>query len=236
MFRVDQEPSYVLHRRAYKETSVLIEALTLNYGRIGLVAKGAYRSAKRGFSIEPFTALRLSWVGREGLVTLTSQEVDRYRKNTDPVDIVCGMYLNELTMNLMPRHMPNPAFFRCYEQTLLQLSEKINIELALRKFEFNLLSALGYGLQLDYDAENDSAVSPERHYYYHNEKGPVACKPNQSTKGMISGRTLIALRTWDHIDAGMMREIKWMLQGVLSFHLNGKRLYTRKLLKYVQQL
>lgn len=236
MFRVDQEPAYVLHRRAYKETSALIEALTLNHGRVGLVAKGAYRSSKRGFSIEPFCALRLSWVGQGPLVTLTAVEMDHYRRRTDPIDTLCGMYLNELTVNLMPRHVPNPAFYRCYEDTLLQLSEKTNIELALRKFEFNLLSALGYGLQLDYDSENDQAVSPELHYSYHNEKGPVACKPHQSTKDVVSGRTLIALRNWDCLDEGMMREIKRILRSVLSYHLDGKRLYTRSILRYVQNL
>ncbi len=236
MFRVEQEPAYVLHRRAYKETSALIEALTLNHGRVSLVGKGAYRSGKRGFSIEPFCALRLSWVGREGLVTLTSMEMDRYRRNTDPIDTLCGLYLNELTVNLMPRHVPNPEFYRCYEDTLSQLSEKGNTELALRKFEFNLLSAIGYGLQLEYDSENDQAVSAELHYTYHNEKGPVACRPNPSKRDVISGRTLIALRSWDSIDAAMMREIRQLLQAVLSYHLNGKRLYTRSIMRYVQRL
>ena len=236
MFRVEQEPAYVLHRRAYKETSALIEALTLNHGRVSLVGKGAYRSGKRGFSIEPFCALRLSWVGREGLLTLTSLEIDHYRRNTDPIDTLCGLYLNELTVNLVPRHVPNPEFYRCYEDTLSQLSEKGNTELALRKFEFNLLSAIGYGLQLDYDSENDQAVSAKLHYKYHNEKGPIACRPHPSKRDVISGRTLIALRSWDSIDAGMMREIKQILQTVLSYHLNGKRLYTRSIMRYVQRL
>jgi DNA repair protein RecO (recombination protein O) len=146
------------------------------------------------------------------------------------------MYLNELTVNLMPRYVPNPAFYRCYEETLLQFVENNSVELALRKFEFNLLSAIGYGLQLDYDSENDKAVSPELYYSYHNEKGPVACEPNQSTKDVVSGRTLIALRTWDGVDQGMMREIKRILRGVLSYHLKGKRLYTRNIMRYVQNL
>ena len=39
--RASLEPAYVLHSRPYRESSVLLEALSRNHGRIGLVARGA---------------------------------------------------------------------------------------------------------------------------------------------------------------------------------------------------
>ncbi|HEX6834827.1 MAG TPA: recombination protein O N-terminal domain-containing protein, partial [Rudaea sp.] len=37
--RVENQPAHVLHARAYRETSLLLECLTPDYGRIGLVAR-----------------------------------------------------------------------------------------------------------------------------------------------------------------------------------------------------
>ena len=38
--RHDDEPAFVLHTYAYRETSVIVEALTATYGRVALVARG----------------------------------------------------------------------------------------------------------------------------------------------------------------------------------------------------
>ena len=40
MERVEQQPGYVLHARPYRETSLLLECLTREHGRVGLVARG----------------------------------------------------------------------------------------------------------------------------------------------------------------------------------------------------
>src|SRR3546814_14474165 len=38
--RIDQQPAYVLHARPYRETSLLLECLTREHGRLGVVARG----------------------------------------------------------------------------------------------------------------------------------------------------------------------------------------------------
>jgi DNA repair protein RecO (recombination protein O) len=37
---VEPQPAYVLHARPYRETSLLLELLTLNDGRVGAIARG----------------------------------------------------------------------------------------------------------------------------------------------------------------------------------------------------
>ena len=39
--RVDRQPAFVLHSRAYRESSLLLDLLTRDFGRIGVVARGA---------------------------------------------------------------------------------------------------------------------------------------------------------------------------------------------------
>ena len=49
--RHDDVPAFVLHTYPYRETSLIVEALTAEYGRVALVARGAKRprSELRGF-------------------------------------------------------------------------------------------------------------------------------------------------------------------------------------------
>mgnify|MGYP003942192427 CR=1 FL=1 len=38
--RYDAEPAYVLHTRPWRESSLLVEVLSANHGRLGLLARG----------------------------------------------------------------------------------------------------------------------------------------------------------------------------------------------------
>ena len=40
MSRIQLEPAYILHSRAFRETSLIVEALTREHGRIAVVARG----------------------------------------------------------------------------------------------------------------------------------------------------------------------------------------------------
>jgi len=44
------QPAWLLHRRPYRETSLLIEAFTASAGRIALIAKGA-RGGRKGLAL-----------------------------------------------------------------------------------------------------------------------------------------------------------------------------------------
>ncbi|MEE3169526.1 MAG: DNA repair protein RecO, partial [Pseudomonadota bacterium] len=71
-----QEPAYVLHRRPWRETSLLVDVFTLNHGRMTVIARGA-SSAKSPLKaqLQPFQPLMLDWTGRGDLKTLTQVDV-----------------------------------------------------------------------------------------------------------------------------------------------------------------
>ena len=73
--RRDDEPAFVLHTYAYRETSVIVEALTATYGRVALVARGVRRprSELRGV-LQAFQPLMLSWTGGGELKTLVKAD------------------------------------------------------------------------------------------------------------------------------------------------------------------
>src|SRR3546814_5431884 len=56
LMRYDAEPAYVLHARAWRETSLLLELLTEHHGRIGLVARGVQGPKKHVLRSEEHTS------------------------------------------------------------------------------------------------------------------------------------------------------------------------------------
>ncbi|HSY26047.1 MAG TPA: DNA repair protein RecO, partial [Burkholderiaceae bacterium] len=74
-FRAAGQPGFVLHSYPYKETSLIVDVFSRDYGRIALVAKGAKRphSKLRGV-LQTFQPLSVSWSGKSEIRTLTAAE------------------------------------------------------------------------------------------------------------------------------------------------------------------
>src|SRR5438105_11822239 len=106
--RADHEPGYVLHTYRYKETSLIVEAFTRGHARVALLARGARRprSAMRGVLLS-FYPLRLTWsagVSNEAsLGTLHSAEWAGGHEALAGRGLMCGFYVNELVLRLLPR-------------------------------------------------------------------------------------------------------------------------------------
>ena len=62
--RIIDEPAYVLHARPYRETSAIIDLLTLQHGRFSVVARGARASRRGGGQPQPFGRLLVGCSGR----------------------------------------------------------------------------------------------------------------------------------------------------------------------------
>lgn len=229
--RTDNEPVFVLHRRPYRETSLLLEGLSLNHGRIGLVCRGVRR--RRFGDLQPFQLLDASWHGRGDLYTMTRSEVVRPHRLGGIRVSLCGLYLNELILKLLSRGVPSPGLFRCYAHALAALSSDEAPEPALRIFEFELLRSLGYGLQLDRDASGDP-VLPGAHYRFEGERGLVNCDGETGRHAAVSGRALQALRDHRLEDQDLARQVRDLLGSALVHQLQGRELHTRKLLRFVE--
>src|SRR5207248_7606859 len=97
--RRDEQPAFVLHTYAYLETSLIVEALTPDFGRVAMVARGAKRprSELRGL-LQGFQPLLLSWSGHNELKTLQKAEWRGGLPRLGGSALLCGFYLNELLL------------------------------------------------------------------------------------------------------------------------------------------
>lgn len=228
--RVNLQPAFILHGRAYGDTSRLLDIFTQDYGRITLVAKGARspRSKLQGI-LQVFTPLIISWSGKGEVQTLTGAESVKSSINVSGKNIISGYYINELLQRLMTHHDPHPDLYAIYQKTLESFTVEED-ELLLRRFEKKLLSEIGYGLSLEYETENGNPVAKDEMYFYDIEKGPVNIRHGEHSEALcISGQTLIDLDMEKFTSLQSQKEAKQLMRIVLSHHLGGKPLKTRNL-------
>lgn len=193
--RVQGQPAFVLHRRAYRETSALIDLFTQEFGLIRVVAKGIRKTKSRlNSALQPFTPLLVSWVGRGELMTLADAEVNASLMFLQGHCLFAGLYLNELLANLLEPWDAHPALFHYYHQALFALQTTPLNEGVLRNFELDLLAELGYAL---FPAQFQS----EENYLFLTDQGFI--RDEQQRLGtlpsnLFSGEVLllIAARDW----------------------------------------
>lgn len=234
--RHDDEPAFVLHSYPYKETSAIVEALTERLGRVAMVAKGAKRprSELRGM-LQAFQPLTLAWAGTGELKTLVKAEWRGGLPLPTGAALLCGFYLNELLLKLLPREDPHPALFAEYASALQALTgdtRAASQAMVLRRFELRLLAELGYALSLSHDVDTGAPIAPAERYHYAFDRGPrrVAAEPRAQWP-VVRGATLIALATERYPDAEVAGEAKRLMRGILDHYLEERRVFSRRIVQ-----
>jgi DNA repair protein RecO (recombination protein O) len=227
---LNQQSAYVLHARPYRETSLLLECLTRDHGRLGVVARGVRRERARlqRAQLEPFQPLALDLLLRGELATLRGAEPAGAPQRLAGDAGLAGLYLNELVVRLTGRQDPLPELFDAYARTLPRLAGEGVLGWQLRRFERDLLAATGYALQLDTEAETDDPVTPEGWYSYQVEQGPVACPPGAPRA--IRGADLLALAMDRCPDTAGLAALRRLMREVIRFHLGGGELHAWRVL------
>ena len=228
--RVLNEPGYLLHQRAYSETSLLLEIFSRNYGRMTAVAKGVKRKKSRTLGIlVPFQSLIVAWSGRGDVKTLTNAESLTLRREIEGERLFCGYYINELILRMLHRNDPHEVLFGAYELALESLIRETDLERTLRIFEKRLLQELGYGLHLSNDTLTGAAIESSARYRYVAELGPVIDNGEEDAGVMLHGESLQALRDEVQFSDLHRRELKRLTRVTLDRHLEGRPLHSRGL-------
>lgn len=168
--RVHDSAAFLLHSSPWRETSLLLEILSREHGRVALVAKGARRptSALRPV-LASFQPLSLSWSGAGEVKTLVRAEwAAALRVYTGPA-MMSAWYMNELLLRLLAREDPHPLLYDAYDQALTDLASGARAAGALRRFEWMLLRETGYGLDAAPPDFDDPTIEPELRRMLHEQ-------------------------------------------------------------------
>jgi len=234
--RVDHQPGFVLHATPWRETSLIVEALTREHGRMALVARGAKRptSQFRGL-LAPFAPLALSWSGKGEVKNLVRVEwvggLAPLRGNA----LLAAFYANELLVRLLARADPHERLYDRYVDMLRGLAQARQ-DVTLRAFELELLREVGYAVALDHCA-GGAPIEAAARYRFQPESGPQRVVDDRPEEGaVVGGATLLAMARGDFADARVASEAKTLLRQLIRYHLGGKPLNTRRILLDLQQL
>ena len=232
--RVQQQPAYILHRRPFRDSSQILDVLTRDHGKVATVARGSRGSKSRLAGVlRPFLPLRISWVAKSELGTLTGAEPDGRPLALKGDALLSAYYVNELLLYFLHRHDPQPEIFALYSETIPTLSS-MDVASVLRDFELELLSLLGYAVNLGHVAGTSEDIDPGANYDYRFEQGPVPVERSDGSL-VFSGSTLLAIAARQFDDENVLRAANRLLRAVITHHLGGKELQSRKVLREVHR-
>jgi len=242
--------AFVLHRYDWSESSLILDLLTRERGRVAVAAKGAKRPYSQLRSVLlPFQRLHVT-LGRAPADE--NAEIHNLRHaewaGGGPMlaggALFSGFYLNELLMKLLARHDPHPTLFDIYAATLpaLAVGDETLSQAALRAFELAALRDTGVLPDLSMVTLTLKPVTDEQRYQLVPESGVV---PTNEEAGSVGGAALRALQT--ALDHGRTSELQLAcapclpalrscLRGLLHYHLGLPALRTRQVMQSVQRL
>jgi DNA repair protein RecO (recombination protein O) len=221
--RVSDQPAFALHRRAYQESSLILDLLTRDYGRISLLARGA-RSRRNVAQFEIASVMRIGWSGRGDLKNLTTLE--SHPLTIPPQHTLGVFYLNELLLFLLPARDPYPGVFDLYQATLVQMASH-PLEPLLRAFELAFLRELGLMPDLAVEADSGNQVEPDRRYRLLPQTGVLPT--DNPLPGDFSGAALRAIDAQQFDLEQYRADAKRLMRAIIDFNLQGRELQSRKL-------
>lgn len=233
--RYSAEPAYVLHARAWRETSLLLEVLSEQHGRIGLVARGV-RGPKRHVlraALQPLQHIRFDGLQRGELALLTTAEAVDAAPRLSHDAALAAFYVSELLLRLAPRQDPHCNLYELYGTLRERLRANEPLAWTLRRFERDLLDALGSGFELTHDGDG-TPIDPAARYRLDPEHGPRRVLSERLDAGgrdqTATGRALLALAVDVLPDDDDLRGLRRALRAVLLHHLGGRGLKSWELM------
>jgi len=233
-------PAFILHVRKFRDTSVIIELLTAQEGRVAAVMRGVRtRKSKTASFVRPFTQVLVSWFGRGELKTVKTIDFPVRSAALSGDALMLGMYINELLVRLLGKFDPVPEIFSAYGELLDRLERRDDVVAALRHFELGLLTALGYGITFDIEADNGRPVIGDALYRYEPGEGfhrvdEGVAEPAPAP--VFRGDALLAISAGELADPEVDRSAKRIIRRSLAALLGGRELKSRELFRRVDEL
>ncbi len=228
--RVLLQPAFVLHARPFKDTSLLVDFLTRDYGRLSAIVRGArsQQSRYRGH-LRSFVPILISWSGKSELVSLNQLEPNGSPILLEGNSLLAGMYLNELIVRLLHQHDAHPDIFDDYYKGISALHQNEEIEPTLRRFEKNLLVALGFGFSWAHAADTSNPIATSQWYAFEPDLGFCENLQKFNQRTVFSGAHLLAIAQNNYDNHDVLRTAKQIMRIAMQVRLGNKVIKSREL-------
>jgi DNA repair protein RecO (recombination protein O) len=228
---VEKQSAWLLHSRPFRDTSVLLDFLTPEFGRVSAIARGARGPrSKHKAILQPFQPLTISLFGRSELLNLRDVEAAGPGVLLTGERLFSALYVNELMTRLLRGHEGEATLFGLYSTVLAGLGSNAELEPLLRDFELRVLDALGFGLQFSHEAETGEVLAPDAWYYLHQDTGFVRQRgAHEAQQDLYAGHELHRIAARDFAASSTRSCAKRLLRQVLQHHMSERPLTSREL-------
>jgi DNA repair protein RecO (recombination protein O) len=221
------EPAWLLHHRPWSDSSLIIDLMTREHGRVTLFAHGARRpKSQQRAVLRPFVPLLVSWSGNADGGTLTAVEAAGGSPALAPGRLISAFYLNELLMKLLPKEDRHETLHDAYGEALAALA-CAEEQPALRAFERVLLEELGYGLDLAREAGTHRPVEADRYYHFEPGRGVLAVREGEPGPDIHAGRAMLAVARGELDALDAQRAARGIFGAAIAHCLEGRVLASR---------
>lgn len=218
-------PIWLIHKTWAANNAARVLFFNREQGLVWAKCHGGWGPKKQAL-LQAFTPLWAEWTQRQGWYTVSHVEIAGPAFDFLDHKLLSALYVNELLYHLLRPQDPHPALYDAYLATLQQLSlttTRWDVERVLRRFEWALLSAIGYAMALDFDMRHHAAIVPQHYYHFQPGLGFV-----QAATGFL-GADLLALARDDLSELTVLRTAKRVMRQALQHALGGKKLMSREL-------
>ncbi|CAH2707639.1 DNA repair protein RecO [Xanthomonas campestris pv. nigromaculans] len=232
---IDNERGFVLHVRPWRETSLLVEVLTEQQGRVGLLARGVHAPRKQALraALQPLQLIQFTAMQRGELAQLRQAEALDTAPRLAGETMLAGFYISELLRRLAPRNDPVPELFDCYARARAHLASNLPLAWGLRQFERDVLDGLGFAFDLQHDNDGQP-IDPAARYRLDPQEGALRVLSErlaQDRRETVTGAALLALGADVMPASDDMPGLRRSMRGVLLHHLGGRGLKSWEMLE-----
>ena len=216
---VKSTAGFILHKRPYRNTSLLLDVFTREFG----VLRAIMRGGKKQQHLQLYTPIWFELNLKNELAIAYKAEAKQACMLFCGKGALIGFYVNELIMRMLYPYDPQPGIYNQYQSLLLELNQDVllAIQAHLRQFELYLLKELGYGLCFSREAIKNESIIPTKNYRFIAGQGFI-----NSPQG-ISGEVLLAIDQGNWQDKTVLKVAKYVLRHAISHALGGRELKSR---------
>ena len=218
---------------------MLLDLLVLGLGRVGCVARGVRgpRAAGKRALLQPLQPLHVRLAGQGELAHLQAFEAAGAAIRLLGDALLAVLYLNELSLRLLPKGEAVDHYFLSYAQALGALEQGRSLAGTLRRVEYALLNDSGLLPSVEVDVQG-RRLAPEQWYRFDPERGveQLAQPPSGSNSSAIRGAALLSLYQEAELGADDARNLRRLMRQMIERQLGGQALKSWRLLAELQTL
>jgi DNA repair protein RecO (recombination protein O) len=208
-----QTEAIIIKKTKLGEADRILTLYTPHLGKIQAVAKGVRRPrSKLAGHLELLTHSLVSLARGRNLDTITgSQTINSFLPLKSDLQLTSyALYATELVDQFTADHIENYPLFQLLLETLHQLCQAGDNELALRYFELHLLNQVGYRPQLQQCVSCHQSLEPTTNSFCSSAGGMLcpSCRLNQPLTHSVSVTALKVLRLLQSSDYSTVVRLK----------------------------